>query len=213
MSENKIEHRHYINAINNEVIFNPNGYVRYCENTYTRNLYKVAASISAKKGNKIVMLAGPSSSGKTTSSLKLSAMLGRTGHECSCIHLDDFYKNRADIPAGPDGKQDLEGIDSLQLDLLAETLRDLAVKGEASLPEYDFSTGTRNDCVSRLTLKPGDAVIVEGIHALNPQLFTYLPEENISKAYVSIDSEICFGTGELLNSCAHLYSYGYALLI
>jgi len=194
------QNRHYLDSINNEVFYRPEDYVRYCERSYTRTLKKITTEVVKGDGSKIIMLSGPSSSGKTTSANKLARMISRTGHIAYVVHLDDFFKNRDEIPAGPDGLQDFEGLDALQLDLLQETLSGLLNANGNSiwLPRFDFHTGIREDHAMEVQLLEGDVVLVEGLHALNPVLCDNLPEEQLYKIYVSVHSDIYDNNGDVL---------------
>lgn len=183
---------YYLDQINGEVQRRPLEFIHESEQRYGRRLRQIAKDVSRSEGRKVLMLAGPSSSGKTTTAKKLAKSIRRLGRRCYVVHLDDFYKNRGEIPADSRGKQDFEGIQALEIDLLQETLQNLLQTGRAALPEYDFTTGLRRDYVRPIHVRHGDIVIVEGLHALNPQIFEPISDQaNLYKAFVTISSAIC----------------------
>ena len=192
------EYKHYIENINAAVVDNPGHYVSICERRYENILRQAVREIVAKPDkNKIIMLAGPSSSGKTTGANKLARNISRMGFNAYVVSLDDFYKDREEIPFGPDGKQDFETVDAYNLDLVAECLRGISKEGHASIPNFCFETGHRTDNVIDLKLDPTDIVIVEGLHALNPKITGSLDDgASLTKIYVSTASDIFFDSGE-----------------
>lgn len=196
--------RYYIDSINNEAFFRPEDYIHYCEHAYSSALHKIASTIVKSDCYNMVMFSGPSSSGKTTSANKLSRIIGRSGHNAHVVHLDDFYRNRDETQPGPDGKPDFEDISALNLDLLSSVLTSLSKNGTASLPFFDFIHGVRIDNMSKIVLDPGDVVIVEGLHALNPVIDGYLPNDRLFRIFVDIHSQIYSKTHEVLFSCKEL---------
>ncbi len=176
----------------------PDRYIQACEAGYTRQLQKIGESLLGSDERNILLLAGPSSSGKTTTSNLLSSYVRKEGRRCFVVHLDDFYKNRDDIPYLPDGKQDFEGISALELSLLHDSMESLLTSGRTSLPEYDFTIGRRNDYVRPIHVRHGDAVIIEGLHALNPVLMQDLPDLGISKVCVTVSSSVSDGEERII---------------
>lgn len=196
-----MENLHYQKVINKEVITNPIEYVSKCERMYAAYLEQIVREIAARPSdNKIIMLSGPSSSGKTTGANKIARLFQHMGYDANVISLDDFYRNRDEIPPGKDGKQDFEAVYALDLELIQNTLKDLVEKGETMLPFFDFNTGKRTDNVFKLTLKPGDVVIIEGLHAINPIFTEELDSDCIVKIYASTASDILDDNGEVLFS-------------
>lgn len=191
----------YQKVINKEVITNPIEYVSRCERKYDASLQQIVREIMARPGkNKIIMLSGPSSSGKTTGANKIARIFQRFGCEANVISLDDFYRDRDEIPPGKDGKQDFEAVYALDLELIQNTLRDLIEKGETRLPFFDFNTGKRTDSVFKLVLNEGDVVIIEGLHAINPIFTEELDSDCIIKIYASTASDILDEDGKVLFS-------------
>ena len=132
-----------------------------------------------------VLIAGPSSSGKTTFSHRLRIALKVLGLRPVKISLDDYYINRDQIPLEPDGTRDLERIDILDLDLLNEQLLQL-LRGETiQAPEFDFVSGKRKAETHALSVEEGQPIIIEGIHGLNDRLTSAVPRDMKFKIYVS----------------------------
>ena len=189
----------YQKIVNKEVITNPLEYVGKCERMYSASLQQIAREILSRPGdNKILMLSGPSSSGKTTGANMLARLFQKEGVEANVISLDDFYRNRDDIPDGPDGQKDFEVISALDTDLIHATLQDLIEKGETKLPYFDFGTGRRTDNVFDLKLDKGDVVIIEGLHAINPVFTEGLDSDCLFRIYASTASDILDDDGSVL---------------
>lgn len=188
------ETKHYLEDINKAMHNDPKLYVAQCERRYENLLRQAVREIVAKpEKNKIIMLAGPSSSGKTTGANKIARNISRMGYNAYVVSLDDFYKDRDAIPVDADGKQDFETVYALNLDLVADCLKGLSENGRAFLPHFDFETGKRTDNVIDLRLEAGDVVVVEGLHALNPVITDSLTTDSLTKMYVSVASDIYFG--------------------
>ena len=144
-----------------------------------------AASKIIEKGNiKIVLIAGPSSSGKTTTTNKLCLALRSRGRNPKMISMDDFFKNREDTPLDEFGNKDYESIDALDLDLFNEKISDLLSLKETIMPEYNFITGEK-EFKKTMQLEENDILLIEGIHAMNPKLLANIPKENKIKIYLS----------------------------
>ena len=133
----------------------------------------------------IVLVAGPSSSGKTTFAGRLAVHLQMFGHPSRRISMDDFYFNRADMPLGEDGQADLESIDGIDMELLSNTLNSLLAGEEVFMPGFDFGYGERDYLTPPTTLAPGEIIILEGIHGLNPKVSEQLPPDEIYRVFVS----------------------------
>lgn len=144
------------------------------------------ADMVCQRGAKFVMLAGPSSSGKTTSANRLATQLRVHGKAPVLMGLDDYYIDRDLISPGPDGTIDLEHINTIDTDLFRQNLQDLLDGKEVEIPTFDFKTGSRVWKGHKMTLQENTVIIVEGLHALNPVL---LPEKvepgKVFKLYVS----------------------------
>ena len=134
---------------------------------------------------KLVLISGPSSSGKTTFSKRLSIQLMTNGLKPYPISLDDYFVNRNDTPLDENGKHDFESLYAVDLPFFEEQLTILLNGGEVELPRYNFTTGKREMSGKKLRIDEHMILIIEGIHALNPALTPHIPNENKYKVYVS----------------------------
>ena len=150
-----------------------------------KKLAKIAEDIAQRKGVKLVLLAGPSSSGKTTSCKRLSIQLAVNGLKPLQISLDDYFVDRDKTPKDENGEYDFESIYALNLDLLNDQFNALFRGEEVDLPKYDFPSGKSIKSGKKLKLEPNNVLVVEGIHALNPELTAHVPEEQIFRVYAS----------------------------
>ena len=150
-----------------------------------KKLAKIAEEIASREGVKLVLLAGPSSSGKTTSCKRLSIQLAVNGLKTLQISLDDYFVDRDKTPKDENGEFDFESIYALNLDLLNEQFNALFRGEEVELPKYDFPSGKSVKSGKKLKLEPNNVLVVEGIHALNPELTAHVPEEQIFRVYAS----------------------------
>ena len=144
------------------------------------------ADMVCQRNDRVVMLAGPSSSGKTTSANRLATQLRVHGKKPILMSLDDYYIDRDKILPGPDGKLDFEHINTLDTDIFRSNISDLLAGRETALPSFNFLTGKREWSGQLLKLKGNSVIIVEGIHGLNPQMVPNdMAENEIFKLYVS----------------------------
>ncbi len=118
--------------------------------------------------------------------------------ETYVVSLDDFYKNRCDIPGFSEGKPDFETVYALDIDLISETLKSLMSGRKTKLPVFDFTTGSRKDTSREITLGKDDAVIVEGLHALNPVVTSGIDGLKLMKIYISVSSRIYDQSGKII---------------
>ena len=150
-----------------------------------KKIAKIAEEIANRKGVKLVLLAGPSSSGKTTSCKRLSIQLAVNGLKPLQISLDDYFVDREKTPKDASGEYDYESIYALDLDLINEQFNALFRGEEVELPKYDFQSGKSKKSGNRLKMNDNNVLVVEGIHALNPELTAHIPEEQIYRVYAS----------------------------
>ena len=150
-----------------------------------KKISRIADEIARRKGVKLVLIAGPSSSGKTTTCKRLSVQLAVNSIKPVGISLDDYFLDRDKTPRDEKGDYDFEHLHALNLPLLNEQLSALFRGEEVELPRYDFPTGTSQKSGRRLRLGENEILVVEGIHALNPELTSLIPEEQIFRVYAS----------------------------
>ena len=145
----------------------------------------IAQQIAQRQGCKFVMIAGPSSSGKTTFSHRLSIQLRAQGLTPHPVSLDDFYVNREETPKDEFGEYDFECLEAIDVELFNEIMGDLLVGKERNMPTFNFKTGCREYRGNSLKLGENDILVIEGIHGLNENLSYQLPENSKFKIYIS----------------------------
>ena len=150
-----------------------------------KKIARIADQIAARRDVKLVLLAGPSSSGKTTTCKRLSIQLLTCGLKPLQISLDDYFIDRDKTPLDANGEYDYESIHALNIALINEQFNALFKGEEIELPRYNFQAGKSEKSGKRLKLAPNDIVVVEGIHALNPELTAQIPEQQKFRVYVS----------------------------
>lgn len=150
-----------------------------------KKISQIADKIAAKKDIKVVLIAGPSSSGKTTFCKRLSVQLLASGVKPVQISLDDYFVNREETPKDEQGEYDYESIYALNIPLINEQFNALFNGQEVELPKYNFQTGSSEKSGNKLHLEENNVLVVEGIHALNPILTAQIPDDKKFKIYAS----------------------------
>lgn len=150
-----------------------------------KKIAQIAEQIAARPGVKLVLLAGPSSSGKTTSCKRLSIQLAVNGLKPLQISLDDYFVDRERTPKDENGEYDYESIYALDLQKINDQFNALFRGEEVELPKYDFQSGKSKKSGQRLKMNDNNVLVVEGIHALNPELTAQIPNEQIFRVYAS----------------------------
>lgn len=158
--------------------------INLSETLHANSLAHIAAQI-ARRGARVVLLAGPSSSGKTTTCKRLSIHLMTNLLRPKMISLDDYFVDRVDTPRDASGDYDYEHLHALDLDLLGRHINALLRGETVNLPTYSFELGRRVEKERPLHLEPDDVLLMEGIHGLNPELVRDVPADKIYKVYVS----------------------------
>jgi len=159
-------------------------FIRINEALHDKAIADIAETI-ANKGSRIILVAGPSSSGKTTFTGRLAIHLRVLGLSPVMISLDDYYRNRADLPREADGSIDLEALHTIDVPLFREHMQRLMDGETVEIPRYSFHTGSRKEHGVPLKLAPGQPVLVEGIHGLNPALVEGIDDGYIHRIFVS----------------------------
>lgn len=171
----------------NEAVKNglSNDLINVSEALQEKKISQIADTIANRKGTKVVLIAGPSSSGKTTFCKRLSVQLLACGIKPVQVSLDDYFVDRAKTPKDENGEYDYESIYALNIPLLNEQFTALFNGGEVELPKYNFQSGLSEMSGNRLQLQDNNILVVEGIHALNPLLTEQIPDEQKFKIYAS----------------------------
>ena len=188
------EHHHWQNIVGvrtvgdfNEIVGagRSTDLINVSEALQEKKISQIADEIAGRKGVKLVLLAGPSSSGKTTTCKRLSIQLVANGLKPLQISLDDYFVNRDQTPRDENGEYDYESIYALNLNLINEQFNALFHGEEVELPKYDFQTGVSRPSGKKLKMQENNVLVVEGIHALNPELTAHIPEKQKFRVYVS----------------------------
>ena len=171
----------------NEVIdkgFSPQ-LIQISEALQEKKIARIADEIAQRRGVRMILIAGPSSSGKTTTCKRLSVQLAVNGIKPGPSPLDDYFVDREHPPRDEKGDYDYEHLHALNLPLLNEQMNALFRGEEVELPRYNFQTGSSEKSGRRLQLHDDQVLVVEGIHALNPELMSQVPGEQIFRVYAS----------------------------
>ena len=159
-------------------------FIRVNEALHESAIDEIARKIH-EQNKHVVLVAGPSASGKTTSAARLAVHLQMYGHPSRRISMDDFFINRDDLPVQLDGTRDFETIEALDVKLLADSISGLLNGEEVFMPGYDFESGKKEYLTPPTKLEPGEIIILEGIHGLNPKVIDMLPADEIYRIFAS----------------------------
>lgn len=167
--------------------------IRIAEALHEKKLAGIADMIAERKDElKLILIAGPSSSGKTSTAQRLSVQLAVNGLRPVPISMDDYYKNRVDTPRKPDGSYDFECLEAIDLELFNEHLQKLLAGEKVKMPKYNFRTGCREYRGNELHMTEKSVLVVEGIHGLNEKLTASIPAAKKMKLYVSALTPMSF---------------------
>ncbi len=159
--------------------------VNVSEALQEKKIARIAEMIADRKEVRVVLIAGPSSSGKTTTCKRLSVQLVCNGLRPVMVSLDDYFVNREDTPRDESGDYDFESLYSLNLPLLNEQINALLRGDEVELPKYNFQAGKSERSGKKLRLSKDEVLVIEGIHALNPELTSQVPDAQKFRVYAS----------------------------
>ena len=196
------EHKNWAEILNISTIGNLNGFtlkkksghvIKISEALHEKKIAEIANKISSRNGNvKVVLVAGPSASGKTTFSKRLGVQLAVNGLRPYQISLDDYFVDREKTPKDEFGEYDFEALQAIDVNFFNQQLLELMDGKEVQLPKFDFQQGKRTQNGDFLKLLPGDILIVEGIHGMNPNLLTKVESKNTFKIFISALTQISF---------------------
>lgn len=166
-------------------------FITLCEQRHNRQLCELGQMIEDEKESiRLICIAGPSSSGKTTFANRLRIELLSRGIKPIRISMDDYYLPRGQVPLDEDGKSDLESADALDIELFNQNLADLVAGLEVECPKYDFKAGCRAKEGRRLIVPQDQPIIIEGIHALNERLTASIPAHQKFKIFIAPQSQV-----------------------
>ena len=186
----------------NEAVRNgkANHVIHVAEALHEKKYATIADAISQRKGVKVVLIAGPSSSGKTTSCRRLGVQLSVLGYDVQQLSLDDYFIDRELTPRQPNGDYDFEAVEALNIPLLNEHLNRLSNGEEVEIPTYDFIKGKSDFLGKRLKMSSDSILIVEGIHALNPHITEQVDDSIKFKVAVSPLTQIGIDSQNLIHT-------------
>ena len=170
--------------INSQVRSDPKAFVLECESCFNRQMDDVLEAV-IEENHRVVCVAGPSSSGKTTFASMLSKRLEDRGYLPTTMSLDDYFINKSEIPKNENGKYDFENIGAIDLELFNDHLTKLLNGEEIEMPEFDFHVGTKRYNGKKLKLEKDEVLVIEGIHCLNDKLTSSIPKDQKYKIYIS----------------------------
>lgn len=176
----------YVMDINERTVSGEIGdVVRVTEAIQENRFARIAADIRSREKVKLVMISGPSSSGKTTTCKRISVQLAIQGYWPVQVSVDDFFVEREQTPKDKDGKLDFEALEAIDLKLFNDTLLKLMDGQEVELPTFDFQQGKKLWLGKKVQMKENSILIIEGIHCLNPKLTEAIPDEVKYRIFVS----------------------------
>ena len=195
-----VKYINHLEQINEAAVNNPEKMIEEVEGAYEENLQNIARNIRERhRGVRVVMLAGPSSSGKTTTAHLLRDHLSEFGGTAHIISLDDFFRGRGLAPMLPNGEYDYESVEALDVERVIDCLKAVIETGRFTVPKYNFAAGRAEEEERRYEIGENDIVIVEGIHGLNPVFTKELPDQSCVKLYVSVKQQIKDVNGEVIS--------------
>lgn len=194
-----VAYRNRVEDINRFAQEDAAAFVEAAEADYRADIDGIAAEIAAENpACRLVMLAGPSSSGKTTTAHLLKKALVKAGVGCESVSLDDFYLGADIAPLLPNGKRDYEALEALDVPDIQKCLYELVKNNRCEMPVFDFEQHIPYPHRRQVVLKDREVAVVEGIHALNPKLISLLPEYRVHRIYISVKQGVRNAGGEIL---------------
>lgn len=196
-----IRYTDHLEQINRAASSQPEELIRLIERSYRKSVELIADEIAQNVQTcRAVMIAGPSSSGKTTTSKILREMLLHRGIRAVSVEMDRFYLGEGQAPLLENGKFDYESVHALNLAEMISCLKELMLTGESLMPIFDFAIRAPAETKALVELKENEIAIIEGIHALNPVITDHLPQEALIKIYISVKQGIKGENGSILTA-------------
>lgn len=198
---NFVEYQNELSKINAAATEQPGAFVMQTEEAYHQSIKNIAKNIAKQKqGCRLIMLSGPSSSGKTTTSNLLKNAFQSIGIGSTIISLDDFYRGERQAPVLANGQHDYESVDALDVPEIEKCLLCLMETNHCTMPVFNFEIHMPYPHRRHVSLREHDIAIVEGIHALNPIFIDQLPQQGVCKIYISVKQGIHEGSNELFTA-------------
>lgn len=192
-----------IDEINEKAVNETEKYILECEAKYHKQIDDIARNIKKQKDKvKFVLLAGPSSAGKTTTSKLLCQSLNAVGFDAKSLSLDDFFVDRDETPLWEDGSKNFESVDAIDWTLFDKCVNELLNQKKSKLPTYDFKSGKKFFSTGETEFRDGTIMVIEGLHALNPVIDNFIPKEFSKKIYLSVRADIIENDKKLLDGNA-----------
>lgn len=184
------EFAYSVSQVNEWAKKNPKQMITQIEKTYREDIAEIAQKVMEEGDVKVIMLAGPSSSGKTTTAYFLRDEMKKQGGGATIISLDDFYLGRGKAPRLQNGQFDYEALEALDVTQLRECLTSLIQNRMCKKPTFDFVSGNPFPEKEEVRLGEHDIAILEGIHALNPAITGHMPKSGLLRLYISVKEGI-----------------------
>lgn len=176
-------------------------YIKDFEHSFDAHVHDIAVEMKGHlEHNRIVLISGPSSSGKTTFTLKLERELDGMGLEAEAISMDDFYLDRSQAPRKADGTPDFETVHSLDLPEMRRCFHQFVTEGGMEMPHFSFKLGRRVEQRRHIPCRDNTILLVEGMHALSDVVGEYIPNESARRIFISIRNSLDVGDVVLLDS-------------
>ena len=172
--------------------------VQNAEKFYAWQIEEIAKNFLSGK-HKIMFVAGPSSAGKTTSSINLARAIKKLGGKARVVSMDDFFVDKVKTPLLPDGTYDFENVSAIDLPYFKKFLKDVLAGDVANQPFYDFILGKRT-MITPIKVEKDEKIIIEGLHALNPLFMKGLPKQSFYKVYVAVASNFTNGDSVVIDA-------------
>jgi uridine kinase len=198
----KVLNTPFVSDLNKVVSFKKeNELIQVSEALHEKKYAQIADEINKREERvKLVLLAGPSSSGKTTSCRRISTQLSVLGYNPIQISLDDYFVNREFTPKDENGEYDFECFEALDVDYFVYQMKELIKGNEVSLPRFNFLTGQREETLQVLKMQENSILIIEGIHALNPKLTEEIEDKYKYKVFVSALTQVALDKHNLIST-------------
>ena len=182
----KVMHTSYLPDLNEEISSSKiQEFIGACELVFNESIASVARKIHENKNIKVILISGPSSTGKTTTMKRLSSYLKALGYETIPISIDDYYKDREETPVDELGNKDFESLNAIDTALFNQDLTDLLKGKSVCLPVYDFVIQKKNRSANPVQMKENSLLLIEGLHGLNEELTSSIPSNTKYKIYLS----------------------------